>query len=132
MEQAIRLQKFKMARYLTDLSEHKPLVGSLKEQIASLSAQLAEQTTKGSATARNKDEEAVSLAIQLADLEVEKGEAAERVTGLEAALAVEKATIAALRTRIPPAVAPSAAPASPEEHIEAVEGTTAYLLVLRV
>ena len=125
--QAIRLQKFKMARYLTELSDHKTLVESLKEQIASLNVQLGKQKTEGNAAVRNKDEEAISLAMQLADLEVEKGEAEERVTGLEAALAVEKNTIAALRTRFPPAVASSSAAVSPEEYIEAVEGTTAYV-----
>ena len=106
-------------------SIQKALVENLKEQIATLTTEIAAQKKQGNDAVLNKDEEAVNLAMQLADVEVEKDEAEGRMRALEAALVVEKKTVAALRTKIPPSFASSAASYSPEEYIDAVEGTIA-------
>ena len=76
----------------------------------------------------NKDEEAVNLAMQLADAEEAKGQAEGKLAGLQAALVVEKGTVAALRTKVPAAFESRKAAGvavdmfSADEYIEAVEG----------
>ena len=120
---ALRQQKFKMARYLTELAETKALVDDLRGQIAKLTTEIATQKKKGNAAVLNKDEEAVSLAMQLADLEVAKEDAEGRVKGLEASLVVEKKTVSMLWTKIPPVFSSSSSSYTPQEYIEAIEGT---------
>lgn len=119
---ALRQQKFKMARYLTELSEQKAIVEDLKGQVAKLTADIAGNKKQRNDVPSNKDEEAVQLAMQLADLEVEKKSAEDRVRTLQAALSVEKSTVAALRSKVPPVSGPGPAARGSKEYIEAIEG----------
>jgi hypothetical protein len=125
---ALRQQKFKMARYLTELAEHKTLVEDLKAEIAALKQKISKQKKQGNVAVMNKDEEAVNLAMQLADAEEAKGQAEGKLAGLQAALVVEKGTVAALRTKVPAAFESRKAAGvavdmfSADEYIEAVEG----------
>jgi hypothetical protein len=79
---ALRQQKFKMARYLEELSDTKTMVEDLNKEIAALKSQSAvakKKKNEGAAAAAKRDEDAVQLAMKLADAEDAKDQALKKI-----------------------------------------------------